>query len=497
MIRHPEWVLAGLLAILLLWAPLPFGGVTPWAATSVQVLAFCALALAVASVGRIGDLRPAAVPAAAVAAVALLGAVQALPLPEGVVRLLSPEHVRLSREAAEVAGAAVTPRLSLAREASVSAALAWAAAAACLLAAAAAGRHRRLRRVLAGAVLASALFQVFFGARHWFARSRTLWGVELLSSPERLRGTFVNPNHLALYLGLALPLAFAWAWWAARRARDEPQIERRILLLAPPGLVWLTLFAGLAFSGSRGGLLAALAAVTLQGLLLPGSGKRRWTALAGLAAAVLGVTVVAAVGMREGLGRFLFVTPEELAQGARLREYSAVLDLWQRFPVFGSGLGTFRDAFPLVQPPALSGTFWHPHSDVLEILATAGLLGVAVLAVGLWRLARQLGAVLREGARSEDRAAALAALGALAAAGVHALVDFGLTQPANAVTLAALLGASLPARTRSSAQQNAAGQDPAAERGLDLQQVEPAAEGHRDRQRRRSSRRAGAHGKGT
>src|SRR6185295_13023513 len=102
-------------------------------------------------------------------------------------------------------------------------------------------------------------------------------------------------------------------------------------------------------------------------------------------------------------------------------------ELWGRFPVTGSGLGTFRDAFPLVQPPDLQGTWWHPHSDLLEILATAGLVGVALVAVGLAALVRQLEAVLAAGARSEDRAAALAAFGILTSLGLHEVLDFGLT----------------------------------------------------------------------
>jgi O-antigen ligase len=487
MIRHSERLLTGGVALLLLWAPLPFGGVTPWAAASLQVLAFCALALAAAAVDEPGALRPAAAPAAALAAMGLLGVFQALPLPEGVVRLLSPEHWRLHRQAAELAGEGAAPRLSLAPSATLGTALAWAAAAACLLAAAGAGRHRRLRRWLAGAVVVSGLFQVFFGARNWFARSRTLWGVEVLSNAERLRGTFVNPNHAALYLGLALPVAFAWGWWGVRRARIEPRIERRILLVAPPCLAWLTLFLGLAFSGSRGGLLAALAAVTLQGVLLPGVRRRRWAGLAGIAAAVLGLATVAAVGLREGLGR-LFALGTDVGQGARLAEYAAVLDLWRRFPVTGTGLGAFREAFPLVQPAGLPGTYWHPHSDLLEVLATGGLAGAALVAAGVGLLVRRLAVVLRDGSRSEDQASALAALGSLTAAGAHAAVDFGLTMPANALTLAALLGAAATAKTRPSAQQDLAGQDPLADRGLHLQEVEPRAEGRRHGERRPSRR---------
>ena len=130
-------------------------------------------------------------------------------------------------------------------------------------------------------MLAGALFQVFFGARDWFARASTLWGVDLHVPALRLRGTFVNPNHLAAYLEMALAVAFAWSWWAARRARDEPRLDRRLLLAAPPAMLWLTLFAGLSFTGSRGGLLAAIAAVSAQGVLAAAGRRRWWAAAAG------------------------------------------------------------------------------------------------------------------------------------------------------------------------------------------------------------------------
>lgn len=475
MIRHSGRLLTVLLVLLLLWAPLAFGGVVPWAAASLEVLSFCALALALLTVERLPALRPAAIPALALAAVALLGLIQTLPWPAGVVRTLSPEHARLYEEAA--------PRLTLALSATRAAALGWAAAAACLLAGAAAGRDRVHRRWLAGALLAGGLFQVLFGARGWIARDKTLWGVELASNAARLRGTFVNPNHLALYLGMALPVAFAWGWWAARRSRDEPQIERRLLLLAPPVLLWLTLFLGLAFSGSRGGMLAALAAVTVQGALLPGARRRWWLAPVGAAVALGGLALVAAVGFEEGLGRLLATRGGDVSIGARLDEYRAVLALWQRFPVTGTGLGTFRDAFPLVQPAGLTGTFWHPHSDLLEVLVTGGLLALALAGIGLWGVVRRLFAVLRGGGRSEDRGAALAALGALTAAAVHACVDFALTMPGNALTLALLLGAASAAKAPALAEPNLAGQHPASVQALDLEEVQPAADRHRKRKR--------------
>src|SRR5436309_5777534 len=149
MIRQIDRLAIGLVALLLLWAPLPFGGVTPWAETSLEVLSFLALAGACLALERPADLRLVALPAAALAGVALLGLVQSLPWPAPVAALLSPGHARLFGEAAALLApdpGGVT-RLTVAAAATRSAALLWAAAAACVVAGAVAGRHRRGRRV--------------------------------------------------------------------------------------------------------------------------------------------------------------------------------------------------------------------------------------------------------------------------------------------------------------------------------------------------------------
>jgi O-antigen ligase len=200
----------------------------------------------------------------------------------------------------------------------------------------------------------------------------------------------------------------------------------------------------------------------------------------GAALAAAGLAVVAVLGMQEGLGRVLATSAFDVAWDARRRAYAATLELWRRFPWTGSGLGTFRDAFPLVQPEGLDGTWWHAHSDPLELLATAGSLGAALAAAGVAALAVRLASVLRRGKRSEDRAAGLAACGMLLAAGFHELLDFGLTMPGSALTLAVAAGAAAAARVPSGLEEaHRAGEHPAALRHVELEQVEPPA----DRQR--------------
>jgi len=480
MIRHSGLVLTVLLALAVILAPLPFGAVTPWAEAAVRALCFLALAVAALAAESLATLRPVAVPAAVLAAFALFALVQSAPLPEAVVAAVAPGHAALERQAAALSAAEAPPparapaRLTLAVAASRSAALGWAAAAAALLAAAVAGRERWQRRLLAAAALTGALVQTFFGAREWSARSTSLWGVELhdVATASRLRGTFVNPNHLALYLEMILPVAFAWLWWALRRAQGASSFDRRLFLLAGPVLLWLSVFAGLSLTGSRAGLLAAMGAVTVQGVFAA-RGGRWWLAPAGAIAALGGLALVTAVGMKEGFKRLQSTAPGDVSLGGRLEEYRAALGLWRRFPLTGSGLGTFREAFPMVQTATLQGSWWHPHCDFLEVLVTAGIVGALLLAVGLVALARQGLRVYLRGFRSEDRAAGLAALGILVSVGIHECLDFGLAMPANALTLAVLLGAATAARLRvPSAQVDRAGHH--LTRVDDLQDVEAA-----------------------
>lgn len=429
MIRHFGTGVAVVLALLLLWAPLPFASVTRWGAAVVQAVAFAALVFA-ALTARARDLRAVAAPAAALTVIAALGALQSLPWPQAIASALSPRHAALE------AGT-----LSLAPDASARTALTWAAVAAVLVASAVASRRRDRRRWLGAAILGAALFQVLYGAGPWISRSTEIWRVTVPGDPSRLRGTFVNPDHLALYLEIALAIAFAWGWWAVRRARLDLSAERRLLLVAPPVMVWLVLFLGLAFTGSRGGLAAAVFAAGAQGVLLAKAARSRGLVPVGALAALAGIGVVAAFNAQAGFGRLAATSMYEVTWNARREVYAATWDLWQGFPVLGTGLGAFRDSLALTQPAELPGTWWHAHSDWLELLATTGLLGAAAFLLGLVPLLVRLARGWTADRRSEDRAAILAALGALVSLAIHESIDFGLTMPATAVTLAVVVGA--------------------------------------------------------
>ena len=289
-------------------------------------------------------------------------------------------------------------------------------------------------------MLAVAVFEIVYGSDNWFAQRETIWGVTVGGDPTRLRGTFVNPDHLAFFLTPACAGGFAWLWWSVRQVLRRGAVARRLFFAMLPSLLFLLLFVGLAFTRSRGGLAAMILALSAQSLLLAFH-YRRWQVgmLAGGTLA-LGVAGIALFNLQQGLGRLMATSAYEVTWSSRRVVYEASWELWSRFPVTGTGLGTFRQAFPLVQPVDLDLTWLHAHSDVLELLVTTGVVGPVLLGFGLVALYRRLWTVFQQGRRSEDRAIGLGALGAVTGALIHSLVDFGMTIPANAFSLAVFVG---------------------------------------------------------
>ena len=129
--------------------------------------------------------------------------------------------------------------------------------------------------------------------------------------------------------------------------------------------------------------------------------------------------------------------------------WAEALPLLKLFPATGTGLGSFEEAFPLVQHEASTRMLWgRAHNDALELALTSGVVGVLCAVLVAIGIIRPLLTVLRRGLRTEDRLAAVAALSALAAVATHELFDFGLSLPANAATMTILVGAASAARLK-------------------------------------------------
>ena len=253
------------------------------------------------------------------------------------------------------------------------------------------------------------------------------WG-DLYGSPHAANapGLFANRNHGATFL--ACCLVFAGVWIGRRRM----SLARRQWWFACAALPAL---AVVALTGSRAGLLigAAMAVATL--LVLPtdgagrGAGRMRPAIVAGIAGFALAVVLLPLNG---GTAERLGGVGDDL----RWSIWSHSRDLARLFWPWGSGLGTFAQVYPLVEPVGELHPFYinHAHNDLLEVIVELGILAaLPVVAAILFATVSLTDRVPRDRHRRLERRAAMIVIVGLFA---HSVVDYPLRTPALAIVLA-------------------------------------------------------------
>ena len=256
-------------------------------------------------------------------------------------------------------------------------------------------------------------------------------------------GTYVNHNHYAGLLEVALPLAGMLTAVILRRQHLErtdsiPWALLACLLIACSALIFL----GLIYSFSRMGLLVAIASIAILAVLSAAgghTGKNRALAAGGMLAIMLTFVVLA---IPNGLLDRFAQTPagEDLTSDARLQIWKETQHLIGAYPIFGCGLGTYASAIQKYRASSPLSLVDFAHNDYLQLLAELGPIGfVPLFACGLLNFGRLFRRALTE-VRTRRRFLAAGCATSLFAIAMHSLVDFNLYIPANAMLVAWVAG---------------------------------------------------------
>ncbi len=418
--RLTRQVIAGVLVLVILVAPVPVGSNRPvfwlaWAALLALMLGVQALAMAWR---RDAALRATGFRAEFVMFALLLAALVLQALPFGLTLPL-PSGAPLST-------------ISLAPAAVPAALIRWlgygALFALMVEVAANRARARRMAHILFFGICAHALFGlVALNMLGDFAP----WG-EKTAHLGAATGVFANRNSFATFLGFGLALGAALVLRPARAG--VPALGRGFMILGL-GVIGLALLA----TQSRMGLVSGMAGVAVViWLSVPRPiAPARWMGLAAIAIALI---VTAAYVGQDTLGRMVFAAQ---ALDTRLALYQQVIGMILARPWTGYGIDAFAPAYELFhQPPVSADLAWdHAHSSYLHLWAELGLIaGSLPVLMGVAPVLR-LRAHLRD--QGQDRALPIAALAALWVGAIHSLVDFSLEIPANAMMLIALVALGL------------------------------------------------------
>ena len=430
----------GLLAVALGYAVFQNGGsnLTDW---NVCVLLIAMVAAVFWLLTPDSDLAPTLPPwlAWAVFLIPCYVALQLIPLPMVLLRILSPDRAAITDRLAPVTGIPRFVPLSLSPELTFA----------------------YLFRIVA----ATALFLLIreMAWRSWRRRSwsmtlpliaiaalEAVLGIVQKASAATVQGTYANKNHLAGLLEMVLPIALAYGLAAlmnhdrTRAGLPVARILRGATFLGLAVLIAVGLIASVSKMGFVAGLcgLFAMGALGFWTLL---RGWTRWLAAAALVVAFLFLLVF--VPSDELMKSFAGLFSDEWSTGeGRWPIWRDTLRLIRDYPFFGCGLGAYQTVFQKYQTAVIDREYTFAHNDYLQILAELGVVGSSIAAaLILFIFVKALRAATR-GPDRETRYLGLGCVGALTAIGIHSVTDFNMYIPANVLVLAWIAGitASLP-----------------------------------------------------
>ena len=212
-------------------------------------------------------------------------------------------------------------------------------------------------RVLCGAVALAAAVPAFGALQNYVNGTDLLGGTR-----ARWVGVFSDPNHLAMALVSAVPLALLFV-------AEGPGIWRRILF----GASALACVAGVVVTQSRGGAVGLGAAVLAFALT-----RRR----VGRGLAIAALLVVALLAFAPGTfwsrtGSLAEYQTDLSAQG-RVHAWQVLYRVAVDRPFTGTGAGAFLAAWPLYAPIEAGRHAFVTHNVFFQPLADLGLGGFAI-----------------------------------------------------------------------------------------------------------------------
>ncbi len=471
--RGIYWGLVGLL----FWAPLPFGGIRGWsvAVMVIWVAVLGALWAAGWLAGKctVGSSFYRGRFALGVLALwALLITLQAMPLPAGLVNLLSPGAAAVHAEQGlyshpDAGGvmrsvtlsidAAATQRLQLLT-------LALTGYFALLLLVI--KRTSRLRQFTLMLVTSGILYSAAALYLHFTGATYMLFHEEVMH--EMAKGPFLNRNHFGTFIeiclacGVGLIVAdFAPTQLTTRSQRVRWALGLLLSAKARMRLLLIVMVIALILTRSRMGNVAFFTALIAGGFVALLFLHAGWKSILVFLASML-ILDAAIIGSWIGVDQVIkrvqqtALTDEAKQVGAmtdesvetRTNQALSALPSVRRFPLFGTGAGSFMAMYPQYKPVDYPFTLSHAHNDFIHFLVETGVLGAALLFTLMAHAYLAVLRTLRSSKHQVRRGLALGAFIGMLSAMIHATVEFAFQISAVALAFTALVAIAVLAQDR-------------------------------------------------
>jgi len=289
----------------------------------------------------------------------------------------------------------------------------------------------KIKRILNIILMSSTAIAIFGILQYMGVIPRNWW-----DRHNFLSATYVNHNHFAGYMELALPLSIGMIL-------SEKEIGKKILYVYS----FLALSSALLLSMSRGAWFSITIAMIFMFIMI--CRKRKGFFISFLFLVFLAVAII-----------FIFNTVDlsilsrrvssykELDFSGRIEIWKGSLQIIRHNWLLGAGIGTFIYNFPAYRTPGLNMFVNFSHNDYLQIASEAGIFSLMLLVFMIFAIIRK-GVITHNIASSSFRKwAPLALVTGILSLSIHGLGDFNFYIPANAFLFTVCAGLTLNISSR-------------------------------------------------
>jgi O-antigen ligase len=274
------------------------------------------------------------------------------------------------------------------------------------------------------------------------------WTPQMAGDPF---GPFINKNHFAGWMVMALPLTLGLLCGGIARGMRhvKPTARDRLLWLSSPEASRLVLLAGaaavmalaLVLTMSRSGMSSTLLALALTGMVALRRLEPPRRAVVGGYLVFLVIAVTGYVGIDTIAGRFASANWSEF--NGRRGAWADAVGILQQFPLTGTGLNTYGVATLFYQQHDLGLHYVEAHNDYVQLAAEGGMLLIVPAALCVALFATAVRRRFKDETNRADYWVRAGAVTGLAAIALQEMVEFSLQMPGNVVLFAVLCGIAL------------------------------------------------------
>ncbi|MDW6091972.1 O-antigen ligase family protein [Vibrio rhizosphaerae] len=430
------------LLLMLVWLPIPLGSHRMWSWSIFEIWIACQTLLLTVSLWHQfpwQKIRKFVWLLAPLSLFQLWVAIQAIPLPLEVLRVIAPDVAQIYRQAGADVGSLSYDRYATFTGLMKGIAYTLFALNAVILI----DSVKRVKTVLYALVI-SGTFQAFYGGLTILLDVRQSW-VFHLPQGNRATGTFVYFNHFANYLVMCLCLGIgliisqlhqteSGSWQVRIRRWFSALLSAKMMIR----LCLIVMVIALIMTRSRMGNAVFFSVIACGGVIALCFYQRRPRALTALIISMMLIDTLL-VGTLFGIDK-VKQRIESTSVAAETRDQAVAwsLDIIRDYPLSGTGLGSFYSTFPHYTHYNI-GYYNYAHNEYIQFAVEAGLPAVVLLSlpilIALWFCFRGI----RTRHSKTLKGTALGCLMGILAMLAQISVDFHLQAPANAVTFILIL----------------------------------------------------------